>query len=160
MEAFGVRFAVRDLARFEMLACLLHEIKHDKESGIFRDPAAWLSLIPDDIRAAFDWSTDKECAVWNPIRNIAPVYVPEPSQQIGKRWCFDRVFESIEEGDYDLLGCVMVSDGLAELQIDPRGYPYGGVGPLIALVEAFGFVVLGVNECGQFESRDELLSHL
>ena len=31
------------------------------------------------------------------------------------------------------------------------------VGALIALIEGFGFTVDGVNECGRYESRDELL---
>jgi len=51
----------------------------------------------------------------------------------------------------------MFGDGVAEMHINPQAYPYGGVGPLIALAEAFGFTVLGVNECGQYESRGELL---
>lgn len=43
------------------------------------------------------------------------------------------------------------------MRLNPYGYPHGGVGPLIALAEAFGFTVLGVNECGKYESRSELL---
>ncbi len=41
----------------------------------------------------------------------------------------------------------------------PSMIAHGGVGPLIALVEAFGFEIPGVNECGQFESRAELIGH-
>lgn len=51
----------------------------------------------------------------------------------------------------------MVEDGIAEMRIDPHAYPYGGVGPFIALAEAFGFRVLGVNEYGEYQSREELL---
>ena len=40
----------------------------------------------------------------------------------------------------------------AELRIDPHAYPYGGVGPLIALAEAFGFTVLDVNEYGKYRA--------
>jgi len=43
------------------------------------------------------------------------------------------------------------------LRINTFSYPYGGVGALIALAEAFGFEVLGVNECGRFEGHAELL---
>jgi hypothetical protein len=42
--------------------------------------------------------------------------------------------------------------------IEPHAYPYGGIGPLIALAEAFGFTVLGVNEYGKYERRAQLLS--
>src|SRR5260370_32378881 len=44
----------------------------------------------------------------------------------------------------------------SELRIDPHAYPYGGVGPLIALTEGFGFTVLGRSE----EHTSELQSHL
>jgi hypothetical protein len=84
--------------------------------------------------------------------------VSNPDQQLGARWDFYRVFESFEEGDYVVLGCERVGGATGELRINPCfGYPYGGVGPLIALSEGFGFEVLGVNECGRFESRGELL---
>ena len=73
------------------------------------------------------------------------------------KWDFNRVFEAIEEGEYSVLGCELTEEMIAEMAIEPSAYPYGGVGPLIALVEAFGFVVLGVNECGKYESREELL---
>jgi hypothetical protein len=51
----------------------------------------------------------------------------------------------------------MIDESHAEMQIDPSSYPYGGVGPFIALAEAFGFTVIGVNECGRYEPRDELI---
>ncbi len=69
--------------------------------------------------------------------------IPDPSQQLGAGWDFYRVFEAIEESEYDVLDCVLVEPGVGELRINPHAYPYGGVGPLIALAEAFGFAVLG-----------------
>lgn len=159
MESFGVQFAVQDLTRLKALTRLFEEVKRDKDAGALRDPNAWLDLIPDEVKLAFDWPTKEDREYWLNVRNTTPIWVPEPSEQIGERWDFYRIWEAIEDGDYDILGCVTVADRIAEVQIDPHGYPYGGVGPVIALVEAFGFVVLGVNECGRFESRDELLYH-
>ncbi len=51
----------------------------------------------------------------------------------------------------------MISDDMAEMRINPHAYPYGGLGPFIALAEAFGFTILGVNEYGKYQSREELL---
>ena len=65
--------------------------------------------------------------------------------------------DSIHSGDYTVLGLERLDDSIAELQIDPHGYPYGGVGPLMALVEGFGFTLLGVNEYGKYLTREELL---
>jgi hypothetical protein len=91
------------------------------------------------------------------VRDSALIAIPSPSQQLGTEWDFYRVLEAIEESEYDVLGCEMVDEGIGEMHINPAAYPYGGVGPLIALAEAFGFTVLGVNECGEYESRGKLL---
>ncbi len=113
--------------------------------------------MPDDIKGSFSWPTPEERERWLAVRDSTPIAVPAPAQQLGAAWDFYRVFEAIEDSEYDVLGCEMVGVGIAELRIDPHAYPYGGVGPLIALAEAFGFTVLGVNECGNYESREELL---
>jgi len=86
--------------------------------------------------------------------------IGEPSDQLGAIWDIYRVFESIEEGDYELLTCELVAPETAEIHINPNGYPYGGIGPFIALAEAFGFRVLGVNEYGKYQSREELTCEL
>jgi hypothetical protein len=157
MKAFGVRFAVNDSRRFEALRSLYTEVKRDKDAGQFRDPAEWVRLVPDEVKAEFSWPTPEERAHWLGIRNSVAVAVPGLSQQLGAEWDFYRVFEAIEESEYDVLDCVLAEPGVGELQINPHSYPYGGVGPLIALAEGYGFTVLGVNECGEYESREQLL---
>ena len=157
METFGVRFAVHDSQRFEALRSLYAEVRRDKDALQSRDPAEWLALVPDAIKGRFSWPTQEERQRWLAIRDTTPIAVPEPSQQLGAKWDFYRVFEAIEESEYDVLDCVLVEQGVGELRINPQAYPYGGVGPLIALAEEFGFVVLGVNEDGGYEPRDELL---
>jgi len=157
MKDFGVQFRINDNLRFEQLAALWAEIKREKDADTARDPSEWVALVPDPVKAHFEWPTSEERSRWLSVRPFTPNAIPNPNQQLGARWDFYRVFESIEEGEYGLLGCDRVSDTVGELRIDTYSYPYGGVGPLIALAEAFGFVILGVNECGRFESREELL---
>jgi hypothetical protein len=158
MDAFGIRFHVDNPQRFETLRSLYALIKQDKDAGRFRDPAEWLQQVPDEIKAKFAWPTPKERKHWLAVRDSTPIAISSPSKQLGTAWDFYRVFEAIEEGEYDVLGCEVVSDGMAEMHINPHAYPYGGVGPLIALAEAFGFTVLGVNEYGKYQSRSELLN--
>jgi hypothetical protein len=112
--------------------------------------------VPDEVKARFSWPTSEERLRWLAARPTATIAVANPSQQIGATGDFYRVFESIEESEYDLVECRLVGDGVAEMHINPHAYPYGGVGPLIALAEAFGYEVLGVNECGRYEDRSEL----
>src|SRR6478672_4294499 len=118
MEAFGVRFAVNDSDRFEALRSLYAEVK-----------------------ARFSWPTPQERAHWLGIRNSVVIAIPDPSQQLGAEWDFYRVFEAIEESEYDVLDCVLAEPGVGELRINPHSYPYGGVGPLIALAEGYGFTI-------------------
>jgi hypothetical protein len=157
MEAFGVRFEVNDPQRFEALRSLFAEVKRDKDAGQFRDPAEWVRLVPDEIKGRFSWPTDEERQRWLAVRDSTVIAIPDPSQQLGAEWDFYRLFEAMEESEYDVLDCVQAEPGIGELRIDPHAYPYGGVGPLIALAEAFGFTVLGVNEYGKYQPREGLL---
>lgn len=157
MDAFGVRFAGNKPQHFEALRSLYAEVKRDKDSGEFRDPAEWVRLVPDEFKGQFSWPTPEEREHWLAVRDSTAIAIPSPSRQLGTEWDFYRVFEAIKESEYDVLGCEMVGEGIAEMHINPHAYPYGGVGPLIALAEAFGFTVLGVNEYGKYESRAELL---
>jgi hypothetical protein len=157
MNEFGTRFGVNDPSRFESLRSLFAEITRDKKAGRFRDPANWARLVPDEVKSRFSWPNQEDMARSLAVRDCTAIFIPEPSQQIGARWDFYRVFEAIEDSDYDLRECEMVGEGVAEMRIEPHAYPYGGIGPLIALVEAFGFTVLGVNEFGRYVGRSELL---
>lgn len=157
MEDFGVKFAFRDAARLEALRALFAELKRDKDIQEFRDPEEWKALVPAEVLANFDWPADEERAAWLAVRHATPIAVGMPEEQIGSRWNFYSVFESVENGEYLLLDVVDTGRGVAELRIDPLAYPYGGLGPFIALVEAFGFQVLGVNEYGRFLPRAELV---
>lgn len=160
MEAFGVRFSVNDQQRYQILRSIYAEVKRDKDAGNFRAPELWVQMVPDDIKSNFSWPTLEQRKHWLTIRNSVVTAIPNPSYQLSTLWDFYRVFESIEEGEYDVLECELIELGVAELRINPHAYPYGGVGPLIALAEAFGFTVLGVNEYGEYQSREELLSKL
>lgn len=153
MKAFGVRFSIDNAERLVSFQKVIEELKKDKDSGSFRDPNDWKALVPDDVKSSFDWPGDEERKVYQ----NAPIIVTYPEQQLGARWDFYRVFESVAEADYELLGLTQIDSDRAEVHIDPRGYPYGGVGPFIALAEAYGFRVLGVNEFGRYQTREELL---
>jgi len=139
-----------DERRFAELAALFAEVKRDKAAGTFRDPEAWLALVPDAVKASFEWPTEEERARWLAVRDSTPIYVEDAADVLGEPWDFYAVFEAFENGEYELLACEHVGDGLAQLTIEPFAYPYGGAGPLIALVEAFGFRIVGVNEYGEY----------
>lgn len=156
MERFGVRFAFGDADRFEQLARLVDAVREDKAADEPRPPEDWKAFVPDEVKAGFRWPHDEERAAWLAVRARTPIAIGLPAEQLGSSWNFYAVFEAFDSGEYDVLGCERVADGIGEIVIDPHAYPYGGLGPFIALAEAFGFEVLGVNECGRWESREEL----
>jgi hypothetical protein len=115
-----------------------------------------LALYPDEIKPNFHWPTDQERQEWQERRPYTPIAISPPQHQLSQRWNFYRIFEAFEDGEYDLLSCEMTAPDVAEMRIETWAYPYGGLGCMIAMAEAFGFEVLGVNECGRYEGREEL----
>lgn len=159
MVAFGLRFAVDDSAGFEALRRVFYELKQDKDADAFRSPDEWMGLLPEHARARFQWLDEEERRRWAAERDGLAIAIEPPGRQLGGRWVFDRVLESLAYGEYALLSCELVEPPHAEIHIDPWAFPYGGLGPLIALVEAFGFAVAGVNEYGRYQTRQDLTGH-
>lgn len=157
MEQFGIRFEYGNAAHLEALRLLYNALKHDKEAEIHRDFSYWFFAIPIELRSNFDWPDEQTLADLKLQRESCPICIPEPAEQLSTRWDFYSLVDSIHSGDYSVLGLEARSDSMAELRIDPHGYPYGGVGPLMALTEGFGFTILGVNEYGKYLTREELL---
>jgi len=157
MKHFGVRFEYGDAEHLEALCFLYAEIRRDKEAQHHRELSSWLHAIPAELRSGFDWPDELTLARLKHQRETCIALIPEPAEQLSARWDFYSLVESIHSGDYMVLGVELCGDSVAELQIDPDGYPYGGVGPLIALAEGFGFTILGVNEYGKYLTRQELL---
>ena len=155
-EGFWRSFHVDDQARFGKLQTLWAEVKQDKDAENFRDDVAWLRFIPDEAKSRFYWPSAEERRDWLAIRDTTPIAISSPPKQLGTVWNFFSVIESLKTGEYTLLACEQTDDGNAEMKIDPWAYPYGGLGPLIALVEAFGFPVVGVNEYGRYLDRNDL----
>jgi hypothetical protein len=156
MEDFGVCFRIDDTSRFDRLRELFGAIKRDKDANSFRSDDEWLPLVPDSVRANFNWPTSTERRAWVDVRDRTPIAISPPADQLGAKWDFFRVIESLENGEYGLLSCEQTEiKDVCEMRIDPWAYPYGGLGPLIALVEAFGFSVLGVNLYGRYLTSND-----
>jgi hypothetical protein len=156
MRAYGIRFKVDNAKHFDRLRGLFYELKKDKDRKTFRSPDKWEQFFPDELKINFKWPTSDIQKMWSANKTSTPILFDDPFDYLGVVWDFYRVFDSIRSGEYSLIACEMTGPTSAEMQIDPTTYPYGGVGPLIALAEAFGFHVLGVNEFGMYQSRENM----
>lgn len=92
-------------------------------------------MFPDDVMPRFSAPDERARMSW--LADRPPIIIGEPADQLGATRDFYRVFESIEEGDYELLTCELIEPVIAEIHINPFGHPYGGVGPFVGLAEAF-----------------------
>src|SRR5262249_29576782 len=139
-----VRFSISPLGRFEALCALFTVVQRAKETGQLQPESDWAAHLPADIRGNFLWPS--------PDRIDLGVFC----NSLGFKWEFPHLIACIAEGDYSLDSCKQVGPQQAEIQVTPHDYPSGGLDPLIALVEGFGLPVLGVNEIGCYESRDQV----
>ena len=78
MQAFGVRFAIDDPERFASLRSLFDALKKDKDAGVFRDPEAWKTLVPDDVKSKFSWPSAQARALW--LARRPPIVVTASSR--------------------------------------------------------------------------------
>ncbi len=155
MEEFGVRFYKGNDDHFAALRQLFEAVKKDKDDESVRDESEWIDLIPIDIRPNFNWPTEVERSEWLNFSKDKPIAIPDVANQLSEKWDFYSIIDAFHNGDYDLLKCEKIAQSY-EMHIHPYGYPYGGLGPLIALAEGFGFKIEGVNEYGKYLDRSEL----
>jgi hypothetical protein len=152
-QGFGVRFTVDAPDLFEALVELFAALRQAKASGNFGDASEWSARMHPAAASRLLALPEEERALRHEARASQVILITSPQDALGSYWDFGDILDCIENGDYDLLEIVRRGDGSAELLIDPHGYPYGGIGCFIGLVEAHGMQVLGYVEYGKYEAR-------
>ena len=61
------------------------------------------------------------------------------------------MIDAFEMGEYELVNCKVVGPGKGRLEFYALAYPYGGVGCMVALIEAFGFKTTGIEDGTGFQ---------
>ncbi|NEU05498.1 hypothetical protein [Clostridium senegalense] len=65
---------------------------------------------------------------------------------IDKPWDFESVIDAITTGEYEIIGCEIVENGIGRLCFKPWSYPYGGMEPLEQLIKPFNIKIIRVNK--------------
>ncbi len=141
-----VEFRVHSQDRFQRLVRVVAELQREKAGPARRSLEALQRLFDEDVLRRFAWPGPAERAQRRVDLATRPVVETPTENAAGLRWDFDSMIWSIMEAEYELLGCEEVAGGTARLSFQALAYPYGGVGGLVALVEAFGFVVTGIED--------------
>jgi hypothetical protein len=141
-----VEFRVHSEERLQQLARVVAELHREKTGPVRRSVEELQAIFDQDVLQRFEWPAPRERAQRRMDLQTRPVVEMPTESAAGSRWDFDSMIWSIMEAEYSLLGCERASNGAARLNFDALAYPYGGVGGLVALVEAFGFVVTGIED--------------
>ncbi|WP_413256424.1 hypothetical protein [Floridanema fluviatile] len=131
---------------FDSLCRIFQEIKRDKDTNKWRNEEDWLAFFDEQALSTFWWPTEEEQAEW--LRNWEATPVPqrwtEPSLETP--WDFESMIDAFKNGEYELISCRMISSDLARIEFNPLAYPYGGTGCIQALIESFGFLIVGEDD--------------
>jgi hypothetical protein len=141
-----VEFRVDSEERLQRLVRVLVELQREKAGPVRRSPEALQAIFDPEALRHFEWPAPEERAQRRVDLRTRPVVETQTEAAAGLRWDFDSMIWSIMEAEYALLGCERVGGDAARLKFDALAYPYGGVGGLVALVEAFGFAVTGIED--------------
>jgi hypothetical protein len=127
-----VAFRVDDKKRFEALCDVFNALKDDKQNGEFRADDEWLMYFEEADLSYFWWPSNRELLASDPHSR--------------GRWIFTAMIEAFKNGEYDLVSCRMISSDVAYLEYYPYGFPYGSTQCMEALIESFGFEVVGKSD--------------
>jgi hypothetical protein len=143
-----VEFAVHDPERFRALQRVFQALKKDKDAARFRNPDEWLGVVTDEVKARFAGADERAREAHDLAKEIdpRPIRITPTSETLGLRWDFFSMIDAFENGEYELRSCEMVGASVARWSVYALAYPYGGVGCMVALIEAHGFRVTGIDD--------------
>lgn len=147
-----IEFKVDAGHRFKQLQAAFNELKIDKDADAFRPDAEWPELFDSQAMGHFCWPTPEMRMRWvNESQRHCIIETPTESAS-GLRWDFFSMIDAFRNGDYELRSCELISSDKGRLEFYAFGYPYGGVGCMVALIESFGFKITGIDDGTGFQS--------
>lgn len=145
---YFVEFHFRDERQLEGIRRVAAALKEDKEAGALRGIREYAALFGPAALDRLWWPEgvprQEVLAAWERHEHTAPLREEAPAAE--RRWSLDGLLDLLDAGDFQLLGCRAVGEGLARLEFTTGGWPYGGTSPLWGLVEAFGARVVAEDD--------------
>jgi len=147
-----VEFSISSPERFAALRRVFAELKRDKDADDWRSEEELLKVFDAEALSHFYWPPDDVRRQRLEDLWARPIIETPKEHATGLTWDFDSLMDAFVNGEYNLLSCEMVDDRKARLNFYALAYPYGGVGCMVALVEAFSGVVTGIEDGTGFVS--------
>lgn len=100
----------------------------------------------NDSEKGYFWNpSEAEMKEWNEFWFTSPVDFRLSPKMPLPPWGLESMYEAFWNGDYDFISITEIN-GDYHLIFYPHGYPYGGTGSMVALVECFGHRVIGIDD--------------
>lgn len=141
----SITFKINDLTRFENLQKVFYQLKQDKENRSFNVEEFYLKFFDEKAKSYFGWYSEAENKDWSEKWFSTPYEQRWTDPTLKRKWDFGSMLMSLEDGDYQLISCELISEDKAKLLFYPFGHPYGGTGCLEALIESFGFEIIEID---------------
>ena len=141
-----IEFTVHSPARFSALQRVFAELKRDKDAGDWRSSDELFQLFDAESLSHFYFPDNDERLQRLEDLRTRPMIITPIEHAAGEIWDFDSLIDALMNGEYELQSCEMVDPTQARLNFYSLAYPYGGVGCMVALIEAFGFTVTGIED--------------
>ncbi|HHX4056253.1 MAG: hypothetical protein ACN6QT_22420 [Burkholderia contaminans] len=125
-------------------------VKAAKDSDEPADESQLSAYLIEAERAYFPSLTAEEVAEWNEYWFSTPLPKRHSPEMPTPGWDFASMLDAFWNGDYDLIA-IRLRATRHVLEFNPHGYPYGGIGSLVAMVECFGHQVVGVDDGTGYE---------
>jgi hypothetical protein len=146
MEPSFVEFEFTDDKRFAMLATVVDALRAAKQSDSFPPDEYWFSFFDREALSYFWWPTEEEIQDWKSRWEATPIPQRFTDPSLQTPWLFGSMLDAFHDGEYELIGCSRLPDNRGRLEFIPYAGPYGGTDCMKALIEAFGFKVVGEFE--------------
>ncbi|UUO07003.1 hypothetical protein M4951_01510 [Blastopirellula sp. J2-11] len=145
-----VDFTIASLDRFTAMKRVFDVFKHDKDAEDWRPNEELLEFFDEESLAKFYWPPDDLRQKRTEDLRTRPVAIIPTDQATELQWDFDSLIDAFVNGEYNLIRCELVRGNHARLSFYALAYPYGGVGCMVALIEAFDGVVTGIEDGAGF----------
>ncbi len=129
---------------------VLKIIKSEKESEEVNEENI-MAFLSDKEKSYFVNLTPEQLNEWNEFWFSTPVEKRLSSDMPTLGWDLISMYEAFMNGDYEIRG-VTESNGEYRFVFSPYGYPYGGTGCMVALLESMGNIVIGIEDGRGYKS--------
>lgn len=135
---FYVEFGYTEELQYESISYVIQALGDAKRTQDFRDEKYWLGFFDERAQSKFWWPTQEEASEWLERWDSTPPNSRAHDPSLRKPWHFASMIDAFRDGEYELVGCRKLEEGIARIEYEPLAWPFGGTGCMCALVEAFG----------------------